>query len=211
MKKISLNIKGSTLYTSIAIICFALVLSFSTRSCENSQPTETKKKADHSFIIDSLKRIETARLKKQSDSLIYIHEKKDSIAEVKYTKLEKGYNAQRSIIKHLAAVKVDSFNQVVIVPVIEYNTLVESGNKCDSMNVINKERIIQKDSINSELKGQVRNEQEQNIATTQALSDQRALTAEEKQKGEKSKKLNKILFKIVVIETAIIAIVAIVL
>lgn len=200
------------MYTLIAIACFAVLAFFIVpKSCDNNHVSDYLQiKVDRSFIIDSLKRIETAKLKKHSDSLIFIHEKKDSIAKVKYSKLEKGYNAQRAIIKHLTSIRVDSFNQVVIVPVIEYNALIESGNKCDSMNVLNNERIAEKDSINNQLSGQVKNEQEQNLTTQQALTDSRALTAEEKRKGEQAKKLNKILIKIVVVETAILAIIAII-
>lgn len=187
----------------LAILEFSLFF----KGCEHEN-SAIENKATKAIIIDSLKRIETARLKKYSDSLISIHEKRDSITKIKVAKLTQEYNVLRGIIKHLTSVRVDSSNQVVIVPVIEYNALVESGNKCDSMSALNNERIALKDSVNSQLAGQVKIQEEQNAVTQQALRDQRALTAEEKKKGDKAKKLNKFLIKIVVIETAIMAIVA---
>jgi hypothetical protein len=203
---------GQKMYTLLAVLCFAVLAFFIVpKCCTEDHESKVQTTSDKSFVIDSLKRIETAKLKKHSDSLISIHKKKDSVAAVMYAKLEKEYKAQRVTIKHLTSIRVDSFNQVVIVPVIEYNALIESGNRCDSMNVLNNERIAEKDSINNQLSGQVKNDQEQNVTTQQALTDSRALTAEEKRKGEKAKKLNKILIKIVVVETAILAIIAIVL
>lgn len=201
--------KAKHFVLSLFIAIAALLFIFNFHGCD-SKPAEVGGQPDVSIIIDSIKRIETAKLKKHSDSLIAIHNKKDSIAGVKLAVMEKDYNRLRAIVRHLTSIKVDSLTQVVIVPVSEYNAFVESGNKCDSMQALKDTRILEKDSVNAELVEQLKQQEGQNKTTTQALTTERELTAEEKQKVIKLKKANKVLIKIIVIESAILAILAIV-
>lgn len=206
-----MKMKGSTMYATIAILCFVVVVSLALpKTCNSDHASVLDLKAMHSRIIDSIQKVETAKLKKNSDSLISIHNKKDSIAGVKIAVMEKDYKRLRAIVRHLTSVRVDSISQIVIVPVEQYNAFVESGNKCDSMQVLQKFRIAEKDSVNMQLAIQVKAEQAQNITTSQALTDQTALTTEEKEKVAKGKKINKVLTKIIVVETAILIILAIV-
>lgn len=174
----------------LIVIVIALILLLP-RSC-NTKTSPLNIKSNHAFIIDSLQRVHAIKLKNHSDSLIFIHEKKDSIAQVKITSITKDYNRLRAIVKDLTSVKVDSSTQVVIITVEQYNAFVESGNKCDSIQDLKDVRLLEKDSINSELKGQVKIEQDLNTTTKQALADYIKLSKEEENKLEKSKKSGKI-------------------
>lgn len=198
-------------YILLSIAALLFIYWCTPKSCQPSGKYEQlESKSELSKLRDSIKTSQFLIFKKHSDSLISLHQKKDSVASKKISTLEAGYKPLRDLIKHLTSVRVDSISQIVIVPVEQYNAFVESGNKCDSMQVLQKVLIAEKDSVNMQLASQVKAEQAQNVTTSQALADQTALTTEEKEKVAKGKKINKVLIKIIVVETAILAILAIV-
>ena len=96
---------------------------------------------------DSVKTSHYLIFKKTNDSLINIY--KDSLAVIiaSKEKIEYNYYAIRSIVKKLQSVKVDSFDQVVNVPVIEYNASINSGTMCDSLLMYLEAESAIKDSI----------------------------------------------------------------
>jgi len=181
------------------------------KSC-TTQPSELENKAIASRKADSLLTIVESKHQAIQDSIIRESNKKDSIAKVKIAVLQKGYNEQRAIIKHLTTIRIDSVGQVVNnVPIEEYNALIESGNKCDSMLTIERERIAEKDTVIKALENKFESERKL-TESAQVKSDSfEQFGKSEQLKKEKLKKENKLLKKIIIIETGILIIIALIL
>lgn len=187
-------------YIFIVAIVILLAWLCIPKSCEPSGKSEQfNRKSDVSLIIDSLQKIETANIRKESELLLKVY--KDSLATIKESreKLSVNYYALRAKIKHLQTVKVDSSGQTVNVPVIEYNASINSGTMCDSLLMYQDQELAIKDSIIS-VKDIVIITLEKNSATTdQALADLLLLNNEEKKQKEKAKRLNKNIPQIAII------------
>lgn len=174
----------------IGIAFMALMMFISPQSCSDKiKPLQ--KKSDRSLIIDSLQKIETSKVKKESDSLISELKKQDSIQKVKIENLSTSYYALRAKLKHLKAVKVDSLGQTINVPVIEYNASINSSTMCDSLLMYLDSELMLKDSIISVQEIQVKTLDKKVVTSEQALTDLIALNNEERKQKEKAKKLNK--------------------
>lgn len=135
-------------YIFIVAIVILLAWLCIPKSCEPSGKSEQfNRKSDVSLIIDSLQKIETANIRKESELLLKVY--KDSLATIKESreKLSVNYYALRAKIKHLQTVKVDSSGQTVNVPVIEYNASINSGTMCDSLLMYMDSELAIKDSI----------------------------------------------------------------
>lgn len=179
-------------YLLLVIVVILLVYWCIPKSCEPSGKYEQlQRNSDRSLIIDSIQKLLTEKVNKKSDSLINIY--KDSLAVIKFSKekIEYNYYALRSIVKKLQSVKVDSFNQVVKVPVIEYNASINSGTMCDSLLMYQDAELNLKDSIISVREIQLIACRKENDTKEQALQDLIALNNEEKKQKERAKVLNK--------------------
>jgi hypothetical protein len=181
------------------------------KSC-TTQPSELENKAIASRKADSLLTIVESKHQAIQDSIIRESNKKDSIAKVKIAVLQKGYNEQRAIIKHLTTIRIDSVGQVVNnVPIEEYNALIEAGNKCDSMLTIERERIAEKDTTIKALNNKFESERKLTESAQNKANDFLLLAEDEKKQKDKAKKANNILKKVLIIETGILIIMALIL
>jgi len=201
-------------YSSIillGIIAILLIWMVIPKSC-TTQPSKLEQKALQSLREDSLLTIKEKAHQAIQDSIIRESNKKDSIAKVKIAVLQKGYNEQRAIIKHLTKIRIDSVGQVVNnVPIEEYNALIESGNKCDSMLTIERERISERDTIIKALENKFESERKLTESAQNKANDFLLLAEDEKKQKEKAKKANNILKKVLIIETGILIIMALIL
>ena len=182
-------------YIAIAIIAFMIVYLIIPKSCEPiGKYEQLEQKAIESKVIDSLLTIQETRHQAKQDSIIRSSEIKDSIAQLKISVLQKGYNAQRAIIKHLTTIRIDSVGQVVNnVPIAEYNALIESGNKCDSMLAIERERIAEKDTIIKALNNKFESEKKLTESAQNKSNNFEQLSESYKSELKKVKNENKIL------------------
>jgi len=189
-------------YIFIVAIVILLAWLCIPKSCEPSGKSEQfNRKSDVSLIIDSLQKIETANIRKESELLLKVY--KDSLATIKESreKLSVNYYALRAKIKHLQTVKVDSSGQTVKVPVIEYNASINSGTMCDSLLMYMDSELAIKDSIIS-VKDIVIESLAKKVETGEiAKSDLLALIDELKKELKKCKNQNKALKIAVVITT----------
>jgi len=145
MKKISFPSVYTIILALIAIYALWLLIP---QSCEPSGKSEQfNHKSDVSLIVDSLQKIETDKIKKESDLLLKVY--KDSLATIKASreKLSVNYYALRAVVKKLQTVRIDSIGQVVNVPAIEYNASINSGTMCDSLLMYMDSELAIKDSI----------------------------------------------------------------
>ena len=145
MKKISFPSVYTIILALIAIYALWLLIP---QSCEPSGKSEQfNHKSDVSLIVDSLQKIETDKIKKESDLLLKVY--KDSLATIKASreKLSVNYYALRAVVKKLQTVRIDSIGQVVNVPAIEYNASINSGTMCDSLLMYMDSQLAIKDSI----------------------------------------------------------------
>jgi len=188
-------------FALIAIIAIMAFLFAFPQSC-TTQPSELEHKAIASRKADSLLTIVEAKHQAIQDSIIHESNKKDSIAKVKIAVLQKGYNEQRAIIKHLTKIRIDSVGQVVNnVPIAEYNALIESGNKCDSMLTIERGRIAEKDTIIKALENKFESEKKLTESAQVKSNDFELLTEDLKKQLKRSKGENKLLKFLLVIDT----------
>jgi len=189
-------------YIFIVAIVILLAWLCIPKSCEPSGKSEQfNRKSDVSLIIDSLQKIETANIRKESELLLKVY--KDSLATIKESreKLSVNYYALRAKIKHLQTVKVDSSGQTVKVPVIEYNASINSGTMCDSLLMYMDSELAIKDSIIS-VKDIVIESLAKKVETGEvAQADLLALIEELKKELKKCKNQNKALKIAVVITT----------
>jgi len=199
-------------YALILVISALLAWCFIPRSCSSDvEYTDTEYRVMKANILDSILNVQELKYQAVQDSIIREFNKKDSVHRLEYAALKKGYDQQRSLIKHLKVIRVDSVSQVVdTLSVIDYNALVESGNKCDSMRIINEARIADKDTTIKALENKFESEKKLTDSAEAKAEKYLELTEDEKKKTEKVKKINKLLIKIIIVETAIIAIVAII-
>lgn len=189
-------------YIFIVAIVILLAWLCIPKSCEPSGKSEQfNRKSDVSLIIDSLQKIETANIRKESELLLKVY--KDSLATIKESreKLSVNYYALRAKIKHLQTVKVDSSGQTVNVPVIEYNASINSGTMCDSLLMYMDSELAIKDSIVS-VKDIIIETLVKKVETGEiAKSDLLALIDELKKELKKCKNQNKALKIAVLITT----------
>ena len=178
-------------YIAIAIITFMIVWLVIPKSCQPSGKYEQlEQKAIESRKDDSLLTIVEAKHQAIQDSIIRESNKKDSIAKAKIAVLQKGYDEQKRIIKHLLKVRIDSVGQVVVLPAEQYNALIESGNKCDSMLTIERERIAEKDTIIKALENKFESERKLTESSQNKSNDFELLTEDLKKQLKKAKKEN---------------------
>lgn len=164
--------------------------------------SEIEQRVIQSRKSDSLLTIVEKKHQSIQDSIILESSKKDSIAQLKISALQKGYNAQRAIIKHLTTIRVDSVNQVVNnVPIVEYNALIEAGNKCDSTLTLERDRIAEKDTVINALNEKFESEKKLTESAQNKSNDFEALSLEYKKELNKVKKQNKVLKLALLIDT----------
>jgi len=206
--------KNATVHVLHTIITITIVSLLIPKDCMNRENlvSTIEKKSNHSLSIDSVQTIITKKLNARYDSLILATQKSDSITKAEKAAMQKKYNILRVFVKDLTIIKIDSIGQVVNnIPIEKFNALVEQGVVCDSLQEKSKKELANSDSIVTFKNEQYQAEKKSNEIAHIALNDQKELVAEEKKKSEKVRKINKILIKIIVIETAIIAAIAIIL
>ena len=198
------------IYILIGFIATLLIWCLIPKSC-SKKLDNLERKSEKSLIIDSIISAQTEKHNAELDSIIHVKKKTDSIQKVEIQTLSKKYYALRAIVKTLDKVNIDSVNQVVnSIPIEAYNASINSGNMCDELLLDLNESSDRKDSIIS--MREIQNEGLKKVVDSkgQALIDQSNLNGELERQLKKSKFWNKVLVKIVVVETVILVAVALV-
>ncbi len=193
-------IKNLSIFLLGVIAVMLVLLAF--KGCD-SKPTPIEAKSIESLKQDSIQRVITDSIISSSESKIKVFQKQDSIHKASISKLTIKYNALRAIVKGLGTIKVDSFEQTTTLPTVEYNTLVEQGNTCDSLISEYESLCRGKDSIIHLRTLEYEAESNMNQANEQALKDIIPLVGELKTKLKKAQNTNKKLTVALIIDTAL--------
>jgi len=181
-------------YTPYLIVASLIIVAYLIipKSCDK-KTEQLGHKSDVSLIIDSLQRLETANIKKESDFLLKVY--KDSLATIKASreKLSVNYYALRAVVKKLQTVRIDSVGQVVNVPVIEYNASINSGTMCDSLLMYMDSELAIKDNIISIKDIEIDSLEKAVETSSQAKNDLVALVGKIEKQLKKAKKENGLL------------------
>lgn len=182
-------------YALILAIILLLASFFIPRSCSsNVEYTDTEYRVMKANILDSILNVQELKYQAVQDSIIKSGAERDSVARLKISILEKGYEAQKAIIRHLKTIRVDSAGQVINnVPVEEYNALVGGFNKCDSMLNLERGRIAQKDSAFTAMSNKFDSERRLTDSMRDRLEVTEELNDDYKKQIRKLKNENKVL------------------
>lgn len=180
-------------------------------SCDRKS-SEAETKAIQSFKLDSLQQIATKKAVRSYDSTLRIMKREDSISKITIKSLSAERNAYRAIIRNQKLLRVDSSNQTITLPVVEYNAGVQVGIIDDSLYLEYENALSRKDSVNIVLEKKYESEKQANDTCTQALTNQVALTQEVEKKLNNAQKWKRAIPKIMlatsVATTMVIVIIA---
>lgn len=183
---VKVNFVKAIAYITLGII-FTMLFVLAFKGCESEpsrldKPSKLEVKSNHSLKLDSIQKRITDSLVSASEIEIKKLQIRDSIHKKNIAKLTVKYNALQAIVKDLTTVKVDSVGQIVIVPVIQYNALIERGYACDSLVSESHAAGKVKDSTIFTRTIELEAVTNLNNAHEQALSDQIALNHQNKRK-----------------------------